>query len=191
MTAQVLDRTLHGFRIGDPDSRFPIFSAEGSRHFPGRWNTARTPLVYASEHYSTAMLEKLVRGAGEMPPNQHFIEIEIDAGLTYEVFSAPAHPGWEDASGAVARAFGEQWALESRSLLLIAPSVVARMENNLMLNPAHPEFTRVRHGLDQPVWWDQRLFASGSTVSRKPRRAARVALVARPDHEGRREGEDG
>ncbi len=175
MTARVLDRTLHGFRIGDPDGRFPIFSAEGSRHFPGRWNTARTPLVYASEHYSTAMLEKLVRGSGEMPPNQHFIEIEIDAGLSYEVLAAAAHPGWEDASCGVARAFGEQWALELRSLLLIAPSVVARMESNLMLNPAHPEFQRLRHGPHQPVWWDRRLFASETAVSRKPRRAARVA----------------
>ena len=39
-------------------------------------------MIYASQHYSTAMLEKLVRASGELPPNQHFIEITIPNGVT-------------------------------------------------------------------------------------------------------------
>ena len=77
MTAQRLDRVLTAFRIGDPDGAYPIFDATGSRLAPGRWNTAASPMIYASQHYSTAMLEKLVRSSGELPPNQHFIEITI------------------------------------------------------------------------------------------------------------------
>lgn len=75
MTAQVLDRTLTAFRIGDPAGAYPIFDAAGSTLAPGRWNKRGSPLIYASEHYSTALLEKLVRGSGRLPPNQHYVEI--------------------------------------------------------------------------------------------------------------------
>ena len=36
---------------------YPIYDTEGARLFPGRWNTETSPIIYASEHYSTAMLE--------------------------------------------------------------------------------------------------------------------------------------
>ena len=161
MSGQRLDRSLTAFRIGDPDGAYPIFNATGSRIAPGRWNTAETPLIYASEHYSTAMLEVLANGSGVLPADQHYIEITIDAGVSYEVFAAGRHPGWDATSPGVARAFGAGWAKEARSAILLVPSVVARIERNVLINPAHPEFGRIRAGLHQPVWWDERLFERG------------------------------
>ena len=79
MSAQTLDRVLTAYRIGDPAGLYPIFDATGSKLWPGRWNTAASPVIYASEHYSTAMLEKLVHGNGRMPPNQHWISLTIPA----------------------------------------------------------------------------------------------------------------
>lgn len=158
MSGQILDRTLTAFRIGDPDGLYPIFDASGARLAPGRWNTATTPLIYASEHYSTAMLEKLANGSGVLPPNQHYIEITIDAGVSYETFPSDRHEGWAAPDMAVSRRYGEAWALERRSAILLAPSVVARLETNVLINPGHPEFRRITAGLHQPVWWDARLF---------------------------------
>ena len=60
----------------------------------------------------------------------------------------------------VSQRFGEQWSNQKRSLVLIAPSVVARLDNNVMINPAHPEFHFVEASLHQPVYWDRRLFGS-------------------------------
>ena len=60
MSVQRLDRTLAAYRIGDPHGTYPIFDATGSKRYPGRWNDGATPVIYASRHYSTAMLEKLV-----------------------------------------------------------------------------------------------------------------------------------
>jgi RES domain-containing protein len=51
------DRVLRCYRIGDPDGAFPIYDSEGARLYPGRWNTPTSPVIYTSEHYSTAMLE--------------------------------------------------------------------------------------------------------------------------------------
>jgi RES domain-containing protein len=161
VTAQVLDRTLTAFRIGDPSGDYPIFDATGSKLYPGRWNTPASPMIYASEHYSTAMLEKLVHGSGSLPPNQHFIEITIDAGVSYEVFLEPRHPGWDRADMVVSKAYGDAWMRSGRSAVLLAPSVVARMERNVLINPAHADFRHIRAGLHQPIWWDARLFSSG------------------------------
>ncbi|MBB6306135.1 RES family NAD+ phosphorylase [Xanthobacter tagetidis] len=158
MTAQVLDRTLVGFRIGDPDGDYPIFDATGSTLAPGRWNTPASPLIYASEHFSTALLEKLVRGSGRLPPNQHYVAITLPRGLTYEVFSPPGLPGWDEMPATVSKAFGARWCLERRSAILLVPSVVARLDSNILINPAHPEFGLIAASLHQPVFWDRRLF---------------------------------
>jgi RES domain-containing protein len=159
VAAQVLDRVLRCYRIGDPAGAFPIFDAGGSRFYPGRWNTAESPMIYAAEHYSTAMLEKLVHGSGQLPPNQHFIEITIPNGLSYEVVSPYSLPGWDSPGADSSKAFGETWQRQKRSLLLMVPSVVARIENNILINPEHSEFSKITCTLHQPVWWDARLFA--------------------------------
>jgi RES domain-containing protein len=162
VTAQILDRVLTAFRIGDPHGVYPIFDATGSTLSPGRWNTSRAAVIYASRYYSTAMLEQLVRGSSALPPNQHFIEITIPNGVTYEVLDPARLPRWDDASLMASQAYGEAWQTARRSLLLLVPSVVARMEHNVLINPEHPEFPRVTHGLHQPVWWDRRLFGAAA-----------------------------
>ena len=160
MTAQTLDRILTCYRIGDPAGTYPIFDATGSTIAPGRWNTAASPIIYASEHYSTAMLEKLVHGSGNLPPNQHYIEITIPNGIAYEMLNEAQLPDWADATAAASRVYGERWQQSRRSLVLIVPSVVARPDKNILINPSHPEFSQVTHSLHQPVWWDSRLFGS-------------------------------
>ncbi len=160
MTAQILDRTLSSFRIGDPNGTYPIFNATGSTLAPGRWNTPGSPVIYTSEHYSTALLEKLVHGSGRLPPNQHYVRITIPRGLSYETFSPPALPGWDTMPATVSKAFGEQWCAETRSLILLVPSVVARLDRNVLINPAHPEFPSIQASLHEQVFWDRRLFGA-------------------------------
>ena len=162
MTAQILDRGLEVFRIGDPRGVYPIFDATGSTIAPGRWNSAASPLIYTSEHFSTALLEKLVRSSGKLPPNQHYIRISIPRGASYEVFSPPVLNGWDAMPPIVSRAFGEQWCEEKRSLILIVPSVIARLDRNILINPAHPDFPIIETSLHEPVYWDARLFVAGS-----------------------------
>ena len=160
MTAQILDRGLEAFRIGDPRGAYPIFDAFGSTLAPGRWNTPGSPVIYASEHYSTALLEKLAHGGGRLPPHQHFVRIAIPRGASYEVFSPPSLPGWDAMPPTLSKPFGERWQMEKRSLLLLVPSVVARADRNVLINPAHAEFAGVTASLHEPVYWDRRLFGA-------------------------------
>ena len=155
---QVLDRTLVCFRIGDPDGEFPIYDAKGSTLYPGRWNTEDTPIIYASENYSTAVLEKLAHGNGMLPPNQHFVSITIPAGVSYEIVSKDHLPGWDTLDPTVSKDFGSEWMRHRRSTVLLVPSYVARLERNVLINPAHPDARKIEVGLAEPVWWDSRLF---------------------------------
>ena len=181
MTAQQLRQITKCYRIGDPAGAYPIFDPTGSKIAPGRWNTPASPMIYTSEHYSTAMLEKLVHGSGLLPPNQHYIEILLQPGLSYEELNAAALPAWADPAPSVAsKTFGEAWYQQQRSLLLFVPSVVARLEFNILINPSHPEFSSVqapsRH---HPVWWDSRLFPMASTTSMPTPPAATRPIPAR------------
>jgi len=93
-------------------------------------------------------------GPGRMPPNQHFIQITIPSGLTYEVLN-PAHlPGWASAPFTVSPAYGATWQFR-HSVVLLGPSVVARMQLNILIHPGHPEFARITHSPHQPVWGDR------------------------------------
>ena len=158
MTPQRLDRTLKVYRIGDPDGNFAIFDATGSRLAPGRWNRRTSPMIYASLSYSTAMLEKLANGGGQAPRNQHFIEITIDAGVSFERFSEAHNPGWDSPGSVITKAYGHAWQTEGRSAILLAPSYVARMDLNVLINPAHADFSHIHADLPRPIWWDERIF---------------------------------
>lgn len=155
---QRLDRTLVCYRIGDPNGEFPIYDARGSVLFPGRWNDFETPVIYAGEHYSTAMLEKLAHGNGRLPPNQHYVTIIVPKGTRFEVVSKDHLPGWDTPEPSVSRAFGAAWAKEKRSAILLVPSYVARVERNIVINPAHADSDGFEISLPEPVWWDKRLF---------------------------------
>jgi RES domain-containing protein len=157
-TPRLLPKPLTVFRIGDPAGTYPIFSAEGARRTQGRWHEAGDRVIYASEYYSTAMLEKLVHWNGLLPPNQHFIEITIPEGVSYEIATPDIVPGWHEPGGEAARRFGHDWYVAQRSAVLLVPSVVARPERNLVINTTHPDFPRIEASLETPVWWDNRLF---------------------------------
>lgn len=45
-----------------------------------------------------------------------------------------------------------------RSAVLIVPSVVARMERNMVFHTGHADFQRITTGLETPIWWESRLF---------------------------------
>ena len=115
--------------MGDPNGQYPIFDATGSVLYPGRWNTPRSPVIYTSKHYSTAMLEKLVHGNGHLPPNQHVIAITLPVSLSYEIVSKDHLAGWDSAEPGISASFGEIWVREARSAILIVPSFVARMRS--------------------------------------------------------------
>lgn len=158
MPVRCLTEPMRAFRIGDPHGRHPIYSGEGAGLTEGRWHDKGQEVIYASEHYSTAMLEKLAHYNGVLPPHQHFMEIEIPVGTSYEVVTKDSLPNWHLPDSLAARTFGSLWIDAARTAILIVPSYVAREERNILINPRHADAKAIRARLETPVCWDDRLF---------------------------------
>ena len=71
--------------------------------------------------------------------------------------------GWDGAAIARAtREFGETWARDRRSVALSVPSVIARQERNVVLNPLHPEFGTLEIARPMRFRFDERLLRLSS-----------------------------
>ena len=158
MAPRTLRKPMRVFRIGDPDGRHPIYSAEGAARYEARWHKKGQEVIYTSENYSTAMLEKLVHFNGVMPPNNHFVRISIPVGTSYQIVTKDSLPDWLRLTRA--REFGSKWIDDRRSAVLVVPSYVAREERNVLINPNHTDAQLIEPGLEKPIWWDPRIVKS-------------------------------
>ncbi len=111
------------------------------------------------------MLECLAHaGIGRMPRTHVAVEIAIAGVVAVERHDESSLPvGWDHADLRVARVFGDAWIRERRTAVLVVPSVVARREGNVLLNPQHADFKKIVAGSPEPVVWDARLFARRPT----------------------------
>ena len=151
-------QTWQAWRIAD--GRFDRFSPAGASLVGGRWNSPGLGAIYASRSYAGAMLECLAHaGIGRVPRTHVAVETAIAGVVTVEQHDESSLPvGWDHADLRVARAFGDAWIRERRTAVLVVPSVVARREANVLLNPQHPDFKKIVAGSPEPVVWDARLF---------------------------------
>lgn len=147
---------LRAFRIAD--MRRTIFDGSGAMRHGARWNSPGRRVIYAAETYAGALLEILVHASGSVPRTQGYVEIEIPSALSIEEITDDDVPQWDSPSFEASRAFGDPWYDEQRTPILIVPSVVTRVERNVLINQDHPMFSRVRASQAKPVRWDTRLW---------------------------------
>jgi RES domain-containing protein len=137
---------------------FQLMDGEGAARFPGRWNRPGQRAVYCGTSFAITMLERLCyTGSDRMPKTDVYVEIDVPDELIDE-FDAVAHPGWERPRSTVAKGFGGRWLSEGTNAALLVPSAVTQIDQNVVLNPLHPDFSRVSWSSPKAVKWDRRLF---------------------------------
>jgi len=105
------------------------------------------------------VLEVLVStNIGRMPKQHAWIEILIGHAVSVEEVDERRVRRWDAPDQRASRTFGDQWHDEQRSIVLIVPSTVARVERNVVINQEHPGFRKLRATKPKPVIWDERLF---------------------------------
>ena len=144
------------YRIAD--SRHSPETGEGARLHGGRWNSPGRAVIYACETMTGAMLEKLVHTNGRMPKHQVGVTYEAPNALKAISVDPGEVPGWEMPDMIASRATGDAWLASGESAILRVPSVVFSVERNVLLNPAHSDFAKIRIVGVEPVRWDDRLF---------------------------------
>ena len=135
---------------------------EGARLFGGRWNTPGVPVIYASESLSLAALEYLIHlDVAEEAPDLVALEIEIpDNAAVQEVLAADLPEHWaRTVEPRACKILGDGWLGSGSSLLLRVPAAPVPEEHNILLNPGHSGFGRVKVVRERPFQFDPRLLA--------------------------------
>jgi RES domain-containing protein len=137
------------------------FDGEGAYRYGGRWSSVGTRLSYASEHQSLAMLEYFVHIDTADPPGDLVLATaDVPEELARHKIDIRDLPGnWREAAAPPALArFGDEFVARAGQALLFVPSVLAPRENNVLINPAHPDSRKIVVGELEPLTYDARMF---------------------------------
>ncbi len=136
-------------------------SGTGAMSNGGRWNQKGILLIYTAENRALATLEYVVHvPLSIVPKNLSIACYEIPDDIIPEEISSDALPKKWRAYPSPPRLaeLGSEWALSNRSLLLRVPSAIVPSESNILINPKHPEITRITIPHIEKYAMDKRLF---------------------------------
>lgn len=135
-------------------------SREGARLYGGRWNSRGVRVLYASTSLALAAVENFVNLEPKLrPADLVSIEGEIPEGLKPGKLDLDVLPdGWYETRDESLRRFGDDWVQTAQNVALLVPSAAIRGEWNVLLNPAHPDFERIKFGHPKPFEFDLRMF---------------------------------
>jgi RES domain-containing protein len=152
------DLPLSAYRIGSREH--PLLDGAGAAAGDdARWNSKGRYIIYAAEHYATALLEKCAQlNSVRIPRTLAYVRIDVVAGVSIEEIGPEDLSGWDADDKAASQRFGDRWYDDRRSLVLLVPSLAAPgLERNVLLNQRHPQFATVAAGPPQPVRCHPRL----------------------------------
>jgi RES domain-containing protein len=135
-------------------------SGEGARLYGGRWNSRGVRVVYASTSLALAALETFVNLEPNLQPKDLVsIEGEIPDGIQIGRLDPKGLVrDWQEPRDESLRRFGDEWIREGKAVALLVPSAAIRGEWNLLLNPVHPEFAKIRFHEPESFEFDARMF---------------------------------
>jgi RES domain-containing protein len=138
-----------------------MFDGEGARRYGSRWTSRGLPAVFTSETLALAALERFVNTDADLEPADHVaIAADIETSIAIEAITPADLPaGWRryPALPALA-AIGDRWLQASTSAVLSVPSAVIPTERNFILNPLHPDFSRLVIHPPEPFSFDPRMW---------------------------------
>jgi RES domain-containing protein len=135
------------------------FTGEGARRYGGRWNSKGVAVVYTSSSISLAILEVLVH-----IPIYGILEeyvclpVEFDQDFVVSLDKDNLPENWKkDPSPKAIKQIGDSWIESQESLILEVPSTIVPTEKNYLINPAHPDFKKLKIGSSTKLEFDPRL----------------------------------
>ena len=117
-------------------------------------------MIYASTSLALAAVETFVNLEPNLrPADLVSIEGEIPDSVHIRRFDVRRLPSrWHERRDESLRRYGDEWIRGSDSAALLVPSAAIRGEWNVLLNPAHPGFTRTRFREPVAFEFDVRMF---------------------------------
>jgi hypothetical protein len=117
-------------------------------------------VVYGSSSLALAAMETFVNLEPLVQPKDLVsIECEIPDELEIGRLNPKNLPvTWHESRDESLHRFGDEWIRAGETVALLVPSAAVHGEWNVLLNPAHADFQKVKFGEAQPFEFDARLF---------------------------------
>ncbi len=135
-------------------------SGEGARLYGGRWNSRGVRMVYASTSLALAAVETFVNLEPNLRPSDLvFSEGEIPDTLEIDRVDLKALPAnWHRTRDESLCRLGDEGVRQGQTVALLVPSAAIRGEWNILLNPAHGDFPKLKFHEPEPFEFDARMF---------------------------------
>lgn len=150
---------IEAWRIVKAKHAATAFAGDGAKRHGGRWNSPGVAVVYCASSTALAMLEMLVHMQSQDLLRRYVLfAVTFDASLVEAVRSRDLPRGWSRTPPpAAVHRIGDRWIVAGRAPVLRVPSVLVPHESNYLLDPAHPDFARIRIGPKRRMLFDARL----------------------------------
>lgn len=149
------------WRLSKTRYALSALSGEGNFVHGARWNPPGTRAIYFSETLSLACLETFVH-LPTAARHLEFVALEGETPISIQVSTIkledlPSDWRTEPAPKST-QEVGARWFREGTTAFLRVPSVIAPREHNVVGNPAHPDFRRLRLEQPTPFSFDPRMW---------------------------------
>ena len=125
-----------------------------------RWNSNDINIIYTSSSQSLACLENVVhRSQLGMSDNFSVLTIEIPDGIRILHQHLKELPeNWNTFELMhITQGIGDKWVKDNKAGILRVPSSIIHSEFNYLINPAHADFSKIRHLKTEPFVFDDRI----------------------------------
>ena len=130
--------------------------------YQARWNSNGFFVVYSAENCSLACLENLVHRNGfGLDIDFSLVTILIPDAIKKIVIDIKKLPiGWnsnDEKSQLLCQKIGDNWLKSQQSAVLVVPSAIIANEKNILINPNHQDFQKIKIQSVQIFNFDRRL----------------------------------
>jgi len=126
----------------------------------GRWNRKGIHMIYTAGSLALAALEIVVHLPETAILYNHYVRIPVqfDSGRVMELAISDIPDDWNShPPSESSQHIGSSWTIEKKSLALKVPSSVIPEEHNYLINPFHPDVSRLKIGEPATFTFDPRI----------------------------------
>lgn len=154
---------IHLWRIASDSRNYTAddVTGAGAKATGGRWNRQGNAMLYTATNISLAVLETFVHiKIGGLPLNRYLVRFDVPDAVWQDARDCRTPPiGWDAVpEGMVSLDEGDNWLRQNASALMVVPSVIVPDEFNVLVNPAHPDMSRIGVVKLKKWQYDQRMF---------------------------------
>ena len=148
------------FRLSREKFAKPL-SGKGAAIKGARWNSVGVELIYTACNRSLAMAEVAVHFTlATLPDDYVMITISVPDDINIKDCSESDLPSdWRDfPHPGSTQKIGDDFVFENKFCILRIPSVVTKGDYNLLINPNHKDFPKIKISAIEKFPFDKRIF---------------------------------